>query len=54
MSDQYIAALLRERASLEPFGKPERLADIDAELARAGYVPPKATVPVKRAQTRKG
>lgn len=35
----YVAALLRERAALEQHGKTDRVADVDAELARVGYQP---------------
>jgi hypothetical protein len=45
-NEAYIAALLREREALErqPSEK-GRLAEIDAELDRAGYVPDKPAKP---------
>jgi hypothetical protein len=45
----YVAALLREREALsrQP-GEEHRVAEIDAELKRAGYVPEKAAAPQGR------
>ena len=39
----YEAALLRERAAMEQMGKADRVADVDAELARVGYKPQRST-----------
>lgn len=37
--EKYIAALLREREAAPRLGFPERVKEIDAELARHGYLP---------------
>ena len=42
----YIAALLREREHDEKYGTPEKVAEVDAELARVGF---KARSPRQRA-----
>lgn len=41
----YVSALLRERAALEQHGKKDRVADVDAELARVGYQPAERQAP---------
>ena len=41
----YQGALLRERAAMEQMGKTDRVADVDAELARVGYRPQQRTAP---------
>ncbi len=56
--DTYTAALLRERAALVTHGLAARVKDVDAELARIGYVAEssaaaEAPKPVKRTTTRK-
>lgn len=38
-NDRLIAALLRERSGLEAFGKTDRVAQIDEQLAHYGYKP---------------
>jgi len=38
--DRYVAALLRERDDCTRSGKGDRVAAIDAELARNGHKPP--------------
>lgn len=38
--DRYVAALLRERDDCSRGGRPDRVAAIDAELARNGHKPP--------------
>jgi len=46
MSDAYVETLRIERASMVELGKPKRVADIDAEIARVvggGLVIEKAT-----------
>lgn len=43
--DAYVAALLRERAAMEQHGKADRVADVDAELARVGYKPRQRQAP---------
>jgi hypothetical protein len=43
MADQaYIDALLRERRGYEIHGKADRVKDVDAALAAAGYTRPEA------------
>ena len=46
MSDAYIAALLRERAGYLAAGLDDRVAEVDAELARVGH---KSPAPVESA-----
>lgn len=43
---EYIAALLREREHYVRYDLPERVKEVDAELAKAGH---KAQTPAKRA-----
>lgn len=45
-----IAALIRERAGYEQYGLTDRVAEVDAELARWGHG---AKAPAKRATTMK-
>lgn len=45
-TQEYIAALIRERAGYEQYGLKDRVADVDAELKRVGY---EAKAPAKRA-----
>ena len=51
MDNDYVQALLRERAYRIADGDAERLADVDAELARCGH---KVEAPVERATARPG
>lgn len=55
-NDHMIAALLREREGYVQYGKKDRVAAVDAELTRLGYVDPKAEPkkPAKKASTREG
>lgn len=46
--DPYIAALLREREGYVQFDKPDRVAAVDAELVRRGYVAPEKVEPKSR------
>lgn len=45
-----VAALIRERAGYEIHGPKDRVAEVDAQLARLGA---QGSAPAKRAQTRK-
>lgn len=46
-----IAALLREKEHYLRRNLPERVAAVDAELARLGYNPPEAAVPERLPET---
>jgi len=49
MSQQQIAALIRERASLEARGLPDRVKEVDEQLRLLGA---KGVTPAKRAEQR--
>jgi uncharacterized protein (UPF0335 family) len=48
-TQQYIQALLRERAGYQKHGLLDRVKEVDAELKRVGY---RAKAPAKRAERR--
>lgn len=48
-TQEYIGALLRERQYADEQGKTDKVAEVDAELARVGH---EAEPPAKRATTR--
>lgn len=50
----YVRALTEERRGYEAAGNKERLADVDAELARFGAAPVKRTAPRKSTAAKKG
>lgn len=61
MDENMIRALLAERAGLARQGLAERVAQVDAELARCGYAAPREAAPeplrtaaAKPRRTRKG
>lgn len=46
LTDKNVAALLRERASLETRGLTDRVAQVDKQLAALGYIAEPAAEPV--------